>query len=930
MVNGCNTGNLFLFDTLRPINKGTLSEKYIFASGKGSIGFIADTHFGLPQQLNFFTEQFDKNLSDQMYGQSIGSIMRSTMQFMSDTYLNDYATRIHSEEITFHGDPAIKLNPFTGPDYTIEDSLVTSDPPVISVADQKVTITAKILNIGKAINDSINILVQHQLPDNTIKVLAVRRIKATLYEDTIQVPLFIDPLKDKGLNKIIVTIDPDNLVSELSETNNTITKNFNVIADEIRPIFPYDYSIIGNGPGLAIYGSTADPLSTEKQYIMEMDTTRLFNSAFKITRSVSDSGGIIKFLPGIALTDSTVYYWRLAVGPVNVSTRWLGSSFTYINGVVDDGYEQAHYYQYTDDGFESMSIDSASRKFTFVNKVRKLLIRTGLYPYYSWDQINVNVDNDQLDLYGCIYNSLQFIVYNPLTLKPWRNYNVGSFGRFGSGPVCANAGDPTRIFFEYPFGTATYRANAINFVDSIPDGYIVSISNLGRTNNTTFVDAWKADTTTLGSGHSLWHTFHKLGLHQIDQFTSNRPFLFLFKKGDTINFPVRQHVGEAVNTQIVDTFLLSGKAITGSVNSPWFGPVKNWKNFKWDTLANTSAGTSQHYFDITGKDVNGNEMYLGSVYNAKDTSLSYISAAVYPRLQIKMNSTDEQFALPPQLKYWMVTSDNYPEGALSPNLFFQCADTLTTADTMELKVAFKNISHVAFDSIKVRLTVTGADGIPVVFNNLETGARIKPLITDDTAIIVYRIPLTNFAGSNQLKLEVNPDNDQPEQFFFNNILYKAVYAIDPVCPGSNVSFTVNPPTANMQWQVNTGSGFTDISNGPLYTGVNTATLVINNAPANMYGYRYRCVFTGNNTLINSQEFVLKYTAIWGGTVSTAWEDAGNWACGIIPDEYTDVIIKSGAPNYPIINSNAACRSLSATTVTSVRVKTGFSLLISGK
>ena len=51
IVNGCNSGNLFLFDTLRPISKGTLSEKYIFTPQKGSIGFIADTHFGLPQQL---------------------------------------------------------------------------------------------------------------------------------------------------------------------------------------------------------------------------------------------------------------------------------------------------------------------------------------------------------------------------------------------------------------------------------------------------------------------------------------------------------------------------------------------------------------------------------------------------------------------------------------------------------------------------------------------------------------------------------------------------------------------------------------------------------------------------------------------------------------------------------------------------------------
>ena len=201
---------------------------------------------------------------------------------------------------------------------------------------------------------------------------------------------------------------------------------------------------------------------------------------------------------------------------------------------------------------------------------------------------------------------------------------------------------------------------------------------------------------------------------------------------------------------------------------------------------------------------------------------------------------------------------------------------------------------------------------------------------NDTAVISYNIPLLNFAGSNEIKLEVNPDDDQPEQFYFNNILYKNVYAITPACPGSTISFSVASSAGTRQWQVNTGTGFTNINNGSLYNGVTTSTLVINNAPSNMYGYKYRCVFTDNNTTTNSQEFVLKYTAIWGGSVSTAWENAGNWPCGILPDAYTDVIIKSGAPNYPVINSNAVCHSLSATTVTSILIKSGFILSITGE
>ncbi|MEP6700370.1 MAG: zinc-dependent metalloprotease family protein, partial [Bacteroidota bacterium] len=63
-----------------------------------------------------------------------------------------------------------------------------------------------------------------------------------------------------------------------------------------------------------------------------------------------------------------------------------------------------------------------------------------------------------------------------------------------------------------------------------------------------------------------------------------------------------------------------------------------------------------------------------------------------------------------------------------------------------------------------------------------------------------------------------------------------------ICSGSNASFTVagnSSQTINYQWQVNTGSGFTDITNGGVYSGATTSTLVITGASASMNGYLYR-------------------------------------------------------------------------------------------
>jgi len=64
--------------------------------------------------------------------------------------------------------------------------------------------------------------------------------------------------------------------------------------------------------------------------------------------------------------------------------------------------------------------------------------------------------------------------------------------------------------------------------------------------------------------------------------------------------------------------------------------------------------------------------------------------------------------------------------------------------------------------------------------------------------------------------------------------------------GGNTSFTVGATGAtSYQWQVDTGSGFVDISNGGVYSNATTDTLNISGATADMNGYKYRVVVSGS-------------------------------------------------------------------------------------
>jgi len=67
-----------------------------------------------------------------------------------------------------------------------------------------------------------------------------------------------------------------------------------------------------------------------------------------------------------------------------------------------------------------------------------------------------------------------------------------------------------------------------------------------------------------------------------------------------------------------------------------------------------------------------------------------------------------------------------------------------------------------------------------------------------------------------------------------------------ICTGTNVAFSVTASGTGIgyQWQINTGAGFANITNGGVYSGATTATLSITGATVALTGYQYRCVVAG--------------------------------------------------------------------------------------
>ncbi|MES2774590.1 MAG: C25 family cysteine peptidase [Bacteroidota bacterium] len=770
LLNGCNAGNFFTMDTTRFALKSTISEKYVLAPNRGSIGLIASTHFGLTGGLDAYSTGFYNSVSKIAYGKSVGKNVQDAVQYIITNYGSDYSGRIHCEQQTLHGDPAIKLNSFAKPDYSVEEPNIVINSNFISIADSAFKARIYHYNLGKAVGDSMTIEVKRQYPISSInptgltEVVYKKKVLSTRYVDSVELNLSIVANRDKGLNRIIVTVETEGRIDELSELNNTAGKDVVIFEDEMRPVYPYNFAIV-NKQTIKLTGSTSNPFAASKAYRMEMDTTELFNSPLKVTRNVTAGGGVAEFDPGIVYTDSTVYYWRLAVVPANnTPTHWNTSSFVYLAGA-SQGFNQSHVYQHLKSGVQRMYIDSFTRRWNYTPRNNNLFFTQSVYPFSGDEDSHfaISVNNELKIRSACVGHSIIFSVFDPITFAIMPNLT----GRFGSGPYCG----PGREYnFEWDDRTPANRKLMMDFMDSIPNGSYVAVRKVLDAPHVdeTFASVMKADEAIFGAGKSLYHKFKQVGFADIDSFYKPRIWVLLYKKGDPSYTP-KWKFSDGLERIQMNAYAPTADTL-GFITSPVLGPAMAWKNVKWRGASVDTKPGDYASVDVIGINRQGVETKLYNLTPAQqDFDISSVSATQYPYMRMQMRNSDSINGTAYNLRYWRLLYDPAPEGALAANILFKTKDTLELGETLDFAIAFKNISDVKFrDSIKVNVIVLDQAYAPHIF----PVSKKKDLAVGDTTTINIKLDTKDYPGLNNIYLDVNPAEDQPEQYHFNNFLYR--------------------------------------------------------------------------------------------------------------------------------------------------------------
>ena len=110
-----------------------------------------------------------------------------------------------------------------------------------------------------------------------------------------------------------------------------------------------------------------------------------------------------------------------------------------------------------------------------------------------------------------------------------------------------------------------------------------------------------------------------------------------------------------------------------------------------------------------------------------------------------------------------------------------------------------------------------------------------------------------------------------------------------ISEGGIATFSITATGAiSFQWQENAGSGFTDLSNGGIYSDVSTPTLLVNSVTTAMNGNTYRCIVdNGCDQTITTTSASLTVSSVTSASIINA---QNTFALKVYPNPFKDNII----------------------------------------
>ena len=752
--NSCFTGDI------HEAEGSSVSERFVIIKDRGVIAFLASVDLGFENRLFDYTRSFFKSLGQINYGGSLGEHVKYAVQ-QTELKGTSFPFRSVSLLMTLHGDPSLVLNSHQLPDYVLTSNQVRTTPEVVTTASDTFELSIDVFNYGKAINDSVTLEVVRFYPDLTSEIYKLK-LASVKFHRTVKLKLPVDPSRGSGFNRLDITVDPSNLISELNEGNNFVTIDLFIKSGDLIPAMPYEFSIIPK-MNPVLQASTGYAFEELQEYEFQLDTNDDFSNPIETYR-VSSRGGVISWQPQMLknMADSAVYFWRTGNTSGDVNSIWRKSSFQYIKD--RRGWSQDHFHQFRKDNKIFVEMNENQRSFQFSPSVKRLTCQTvSTLSASSLGDVLYKLDADVQEYGGCgLGPAIHIAILDSLTFQPWgtpyQGQNPGNY--FGQLNTEGNCGKPrVQNFFIFQAANATQLAGLKDMlVNKVPNG--------------NYILAW----TWVRNDFSKWdnidpalrQVFINLGADTIDQIANDSlPYIFFVKKGEIGT--AKELVGKKYNEFIFFSTDLINNSTYGNILSTRIGPASDWNSLQWNYSSLESPSSDSLSLLMQGLAKDGKIVMADRTFkqSQKEIDLSGVLSPVSaPFMDLNLFMSDNLNQSAPQIGKWQVYHEGVMDLALNSSEHFDFYnDTLNEGEKLNFSVSVKNISDYDADSILISYYIIDRNRRKIEMPY----PRQRGLKADSSFVSSIEIGTLGLRGNNTLVIEVNPGLDQLEQNYFNNI-----------------------------------------------------------------------------------------------------------------------------------------------------------------
>ncbi len=751
---GCSSGDHNIAAT-------SVGDYFCLMEDKGFLNMVATNDLGYIGELGKIGQSFYSLYGNNTDGNSYGTLVNQVVQTTDANFR-------HKSQLQLYGDPAI--TPFypEGVDLTVEASSAQIEPNPLQSTLTEFTFSFDIVNEGVNTSEKYQYIVLRELSNGTIDTVTIDTVNNMKTRRSVELTIPLLAEESPGKNTLYVHVDHVNQIQESfrsdSEDNNELIINgkkgydFIVPSNTITPIWPPNLSIVSSTEVNFTFAS-GTPWGKERTYMVELDTTPLFNSSLKQAQTIDYFPGTHSILVE-DLEAHQVYYWRIMSNDPEENFAQNNLSFIIIPG--KEGWNASHHYQYEE-----------------VEKNRILYTNNRHWDYLkqkvdAWLKISVKKDefNNKYPGIQTIETSLwnntsawnsikEGIAVISLDHDKKRLWNSGT-GLYGS----VNDGG-TNSYFAFP-NTPEGRDSLIYFIQNIVPRDQRMFVHTVRETPENFVDAsdWAMDSVR-NNGVNIFNLMESFGATNIRTIENNIDMQY----GALVDFPndyFEEQIANSGDDELIINF-----------NMQWYDPKSDIEyhpdiflpetadSWLWEVQEDFSAD------DSLGIEIIRTNPVLNSLNTTRQGGFDLESYRNdFEGVRFSINSRNALYPKFPQFEYVRMTSDDLigdlgvsvNQEVLSQRSFFE------NGDFIPLEFVIHNVD-IENDPVPFRMEVRhlGTNEVAILEEgNINTQFNGELLYERriDSKFLAGNYLMTFTLDPNDEFIEITKLNNVVEAFFF--------------------------------------------------------------------------------------------------------------------------------------------------------------------